>query len=97
MAQYDVYRLSGGLVVDVQSNLLSDFDSRVTVPLMPPERAPVPNRRMNPSFEIDGERLVMVTQFMAAVPAQQLKRPVASLDAHHDRIRSAVDVIFNGV
>ena len=33
MAQFDVYRVEGGLVVDVQTDLIGDFPSRLVIPL----------------------------------------------------------------
>ena len=36
MARFDVYRLAdGGLVVDLQADLLSDLKTRVVAPLLP--------------------------------------------------------------
>ena len=43
------------------------FDSRIIVPLMPPEEAPAPHKRLNPTFIVDDRPYVMVTQFMIAL------------------------------
>ena len=41
MAEFAVHALrSGGLVVDVQSDLLDPFETRVVIPLIAPEHAP---------------------------------------------------------
>ena len=70
MPKYDVFpNPSGdGFLLDVQSDLLNDLNTRVVVPLLPSASAPKPATRLNPAFDINGESVVMVTQFMAAVP-----------------------------
>ena len=98
MARNDVYRRTdgGGLVLDVQSDLLDRLNTRVVVPLLPKVDAPTPAARLNPVFEIEGAPYVMVTQFLAAVPAGLLGEQVASLDAAHDQITGALDLVFTG-
>ena len=80
MAKYDVYpNPSGdGYLLDVQTDLLSALNTRVVVPLLPKSRAPKPATRLNPVFEIEGQQVVMVTQFLAAVPVGILKSPCAN-------------------
>lgn len=58
--------------------------------------APIPAKRLNPSFEIEGEEHVLVTQFMSAIPVSVLKNPVTNLSASHDEIVSALDMAFHG-
>jgi toxin CcdB len=99
MAQFEVYRLGGGpqLVVDCQSDLLDHIDTRFVVPLVPPEEAPPPVRRLNPLFEIGGRELVLLTQSAGAVRCSLLGRPIASL-THRDReIMNALDLLITGV
>lgn len=61
MPKYDVFsNPSGdGFLLDVQSDLLSDLNTRVVVPLLPVTSAPKPATRLNPTFDINGERVVM--------------------------------------
>ena len=98
MAKYDVFpNPSGnGFLLDVQTDLLSDLNTRVVVPLMPAQHAPKPATRLNPTFEVDGEAFVMVTQFMAAVPTGVLKGPVGTLDGKFEQITSAIDMLLQG-
>lgn len=96
MARYDLYRLDEGYVVDVQSDLLSHLNSRVVVPLLPPDLAPVPGRRLNPIFSIDGASYVMVTQFMSAMMVADLPEVAGNFDKHHDEIVAAPDMLFQG-
>lgn len=98
MAKYDVFpNPSGdGFLLDVQTDLLSDLNTRVVVPILPRSRAPKPATRLNPSFDIDGEPVVMVTQFMAAVPVGILKSSVASLEEEFEKITVAIDMLMQG-
>ena len=52
MARFDVYRGTGGadLLLDCQSDLLRDLNTRFVVPLQRPENAPQPARRVRISL-----------------------------------------------
>lgn len=98
MAKYDVYPNpdGAGYLLDVQSDLLDALNTRVVVPLMTKSDAPKPAEYLNPIFKVDSEEVVMVTQFLAAVPARILKAPVATLDVAHDQITRAIDMLHQG-
>ena len=100
MSRFDVYVTLGedqpGYVLDVQAELLQGLNTRVVVPLLPPAAAPLPARGLNPAFDIAGQRHLMLTQFIAAVPAKQLRNPVLSLDARSDDIMRALDMLLIG-
>ncbi len=83
-------------LLDVQSNLLGHLNTRVVVPLLPPNVAPVPGRRLNPSFAIGGKSYIMVTQFMSALAASELREVEGNLSKHHDEIVGALDMLFQG-
>lgn len=104
MARLDVYKNVGlraedtPYLLDVQSDLLDNLDSRVVIPLRRlalyagvklPER-------LTPIVQIKREKLVLETPKMAAVPSGILKTPVASLATDHDRITAALDFLFQG-
>lgn len=98
MAQFDVYRIAGrgNLAVEIQHHLLSDYDSRVVVPLLPATelRSIIP--RFNPVFEIDGLRLVLTPQFTATVDVRQLGTRVAHLKDKRDKIIADMDFLLVG-
>jgi toxin CcdB len=98
MSRYDLYTLSGneGFVLDVQSDLLSDIDTRVVVPLLPVGEAPPVAARLNPVFTVEGRDHVMVTQALAAVPGGELSTPCGNLSSHFDQITRALDMLFHG-
>ncbi|TVP80534.1 CcdB family protein [Thioalkalivibrio sp.] len=98
MARLDVYANpdGAGLLVDVQADLLSHLNTRLVVPLLPQSIAPMPAKTLNPCFNVAGETVVMITQFMAAVPTAILRDPVTSLRPHRDEITAALDFLIQG-
>lgn len=97
MARFDVYLTgSGGHVLDVQSDLLPSMGTRLVVPLLPMETVPPPIRRLHPTFEIDGKRLVMATHLMSAIHVRHIGRRIGSLRDRYDDITAAIDMIFLG-
>ena len=99
MPRFDVYRNPGGagFLLDCQADLLSGLNTRLVVPLLAPADAPKPAGRLNPTFEVQGEPHVMVTQYAAAVELRELGPKVASLDAHDHQIGNALDFLLTGV
>lgn len=98
MARFDIYHDPDGYgyLIDVQSDLLDGLNSRVIVPLMPPETAPTPGRGLNPRIDVAGREYLMVTQYLSSVPASLLKTPVGNLSAHQDEVTRALDFLFQG-
>jgi toxin CcdB len=98
MARYQVFRNKDaeGYLLDVQNDLLDDLNVRVLVPLMVPEDAPKPAHRLNPAFEIEGRRILMVTQYLSAVPVKELGPVVGNLRVHDNEITEALDMLFQG-
>ena len=98
MACFDVYRGVGGadLLLDCQSDLLRDLNTRFVVPLQLPENAPQPARRLNPVFEVEGKGYIMVTQFAAAIPLRECGSFVASLATKDTAVTNAVDMLISG-
>lgn len=98
MPKYDVFpNPSGdGYLLDVQTDLLSDLNTRLVVPLLPASSAPKPAKRLNPIFDFEDQPVVLVTQFMAAVPTGILKSSVGKLDEDFEKITSAIDMLILG-
>jgi toxin CcdB len=98
MAKFDVYQGPEGkaLLLDVQADLLDALNTRMVVPLMVSGEAPIPAKRLNPVFEIDGIEYVMVTQFLASVPQSLLKNPVTKLPEQFEDVTTALDMLFQG-
>ncbi len=98
MARFDVWqgREAGLLLLECQSDLLRNLATRLVVPLLPLAEAPVPARRLNPVFMVDGAEWVMVTQFAAAVPVQDLREKLMSLQDQDRVVIDALDTLLTG-
>jgi toxin CcdB len=96
MARHDLYRApeGPGWWLDARADLLEGLNTRVVVPLLPEAEAPKPARRLNPVVEVEGQRAVMVTQFLSAVPERLLGKPVESLAGRAAQIGVAVRMVF---
>jgi len=96
MSKYDVYETSDGYLVDVQADILSQLNLRVVIPLMTPDKAPAPARRLNPSFQINNQEFILVTQYLGSVPTKDLTKPIANLSDQFAEITNALDMLFQG-
>ncbi len=85
-----------GYLLDLQADINNQFTTRIVVPLIPEKDVPIYVSSLNPVFEIEGQRVVMATQGMAAVPLAILKRPVLSLNHQRTEIVTAIDLLFQG-
>ena len=97
MARFDVHpgakRL--GFLLDCQADLLDHLETRVVVPLLPAAGLPRATR-LNPVFEIEGEKVVMSTQLIFAIPVRHLQPRIMSLSGEHVAILNALDMLITG-
>ncbi|MBB4797419.1 toxin CcdB [Brevundimonas bullata] len=79
----------------LQSHYLSQIDTVVIAPL---HRGETTERLGAFSFELEvaGQTVVLVVSELANISVHRLKSPVASLQAHEDAIRRALDRVFTG-
>lgn len=98
MARFDVYRDpdGNGYLLDVQADLLNHLNTRIVVPLMAAADAPKPAKGLNPVYMIGETVVVMIPQFLSAVPTSVLRVQVATLDPHHSEIVDAIDLLLQG-
>ncbi|AWD23651.1 CcdB family protein [Fuscovulum blasticum] len=97
MAQFDVFRLTGGqLVVDLQTDLIGIDASRIVAPLRDAGRY-VAFPGLTPKVEIDGTVWIVRVQELAAIPGAELREPVASLAAERDALKRALDILIDGI
>lgn len=98
MGRFTVYKHpeGDGYLLDLQADINSHFATRVVAPLLPVEDIPIYASSLNPVFEIEGQRVVMATQGMAAVPLAILMHPVSSLEHRRAEIVAAIDLLFQG-
>lgn len=101
MAQFDVFRNPRRgmfpLLLDVQSDLLSQLATRVVVPLASRSRYGTPLSRLNPTARIGRVEYVLVFQEMAAIPVAALGERVSSLAARRGELVAALDLLFTGI
>lgn len=105
MAQFDVYRNPNAAtrarvayLLDVQSGLLDSLATRIVVPLCKPEiLSGKPAERLNPAFEVEGRKLLMLTPELAGVPRKVLGERVANLAAERGAIIAALDLALTGI
>lgn len=101
MAQFDLHQNPGQprypLVLDVQSDLLSQLGTRVVVPLTRRKQHPKPITRLNPVVELRRVEYVLVFQELAAVPTTALGERVGSLVSRRAELVAALDLLLTGV
>ena len=97
MAQFNVYRVMDGLILDCQADLLADLPTRLTVPLEPIGTAPRGAARLNPVLTIGSEQFMMLTEFAGAVPRRALSDAIGSLRGSEYDIKRALDMLVSGV
>lgn len=96
MARLHVYRDGDGtLVVDCQSDLLDRLRTRLVAPLLAPDDALDP--RLNPVVTVEGQPYVFAPQYLATVPASELKQPIGWLRDDEYPIGRALDLMLGGV
>ncbi len=101
-SQFDLIRNTTGYreravpcFVIVQSDLIHDIQTKVVIPLHRPSTyTPVP--RLNPVFEIDGDRLTLMTQEIVGLERSMIGPTIGSIDAHRDNIIAAIDFLISG-
>lgn len=104
MAQYDIHpnpnhgsSAEMPFLVDVQADTLAHLPTRIVVPLARPGDEVRPIRHLNPIIEVEGERLVLLIDQLAAVPKRLLLPSIGSLaEIRHD-ILAATDFLLTGV
>jgi len=55
-----------------------------------------PMKHLNPTFEIEGQKVVMSTSEIAGIPSHLCGEVVTNLSEYHSEIIDAVDFLING-
>ena len=85
-------------LVLLQSELLEELPTQVVAPLV--RSSALAGRaatRLNPSFELEGEAVFLLTQQIGAVPTRSLTNRITSLEQDRDLIVAALDLLFSGI
>lgn len=105
MPQFSVYRnpnpatkTAVPLLLDVQSDLISELNTRVVVPLYTiAAMKGKALKTLTPVLGVDGRQYVMVTPQLAGVSRKELGPLVSSLSAHRSEIMAALDMLITGI
>lgn len=85
-------------LLDIQSNLLDELRTTIVIPLCPASavgKAAI--TKLCPTFEINGKRVVALTQQLAGVDRNVLGKEVCDLSGHRTEIIEALDFIISGI
>lgn len=105
MAQFFAYRNANSntrkqypYLLDIQNDLLSELRTTVVIPLVPAHIAsPMRLTRLNPSFTLEGEAWIAMTQDMAGIDRHQLGAEAHNLSMYRLEIIAAVDFLLSGI
>lgn len=85
-------------LLDVQSNLLSELETRVVIPLYSSTALKGKVLTMlTPVFEIEGKDYILMTPQLAGISKKELGVEVFDLDTNRDAIISALDFLITGI
>ena len=98
MPRFDVHRnvAEPGYLLDCQSDALSGLSTGLVAPLLPPDYAPLPSRRLNPTLRVEGDEFVMMTHFAVAVPRRNSGKALGSPANEYTVIMNAFDMLPTG-
>lgn len=104
MPQFTVYRNRNArskgtfpLLVDVQSDLLEDLQTRVVIPLTRATAlARKPVDRLMPILKLEDEAYVLVTPQLAGIASKELGAASGTLADYRDVILGAMDFLLTG-
>lgn len=84
--------------LNVQNDLLNDFNSRVVIPFST-TTSTINNsvKKLCPIIVIEGQDFVLLTHQITAVPAALLKNPVTEFSSFRSEIISAIDLLITGI
>jgi toxin CcdB len=85
------------LLLDVQSDLLEELQTRVVIPLT--KKAGLvgkPVSDLMPLIEFDDETYILLTPQLAGIARAELGAPAGSLARQRDTIIAALDFLFTG-
>jgi len=99
VAQFDLYKNSREnndvfpYLLDITNEINTVSKFRVVVPLCNDSHAIT---HLNPSFNIEGEKLYMSTMDMAGIPATMLDDKIDNFENRRTEIVDALDFLVNG-
>ncbi len=84
-------------LINVQSTLLDDLETRLVIPLTPISTySGKPIKELNPIVEIKGKELIVLTQQMAAIRKSDLGSFVCDIASCRQKVLSSIDFLITG-
>lgn len=85
-------------LLNVQSDLIEETETRVAIPLYPLGRGrPPAMSSLSPVLEVAGHKYVLMTPLIAGVDLGRLGKPVADLSGERTAIMAALDLLICGI
>ena len=85
------------MLVDVQSELLRDLETRVVIPLVKSAAfTSYPLGLVMPTVEVEGESYMLVTPQLAGVSRWDLGPHTGSVASHSGAVFTAMDILLRG-
>ena len=105
MGQFSVYKNKNPrsktafpFLVDVQSSLLDELQTRVVIPLAKsPELAKKPISKLSPLVEVQGQKYVLLTPQLAGISRSDLGAEVPNIAEPRDAVIAALDCLITGI
>jgi toxin CcdB len=105
MPQYHIYenlneksKMIYPYLIDVQSTLLNDLETRIVIPLALKDKIGKGIiRNLNPVIIIKNKEYILLTQQLAGIPLTQLGSSICECLAERHEILSAIDFLITGI
>lgn len=102
MARFDVYpnpdpddRAEIPYMLDIQNTFI-EVETRVVVPLSTANLFKGVVHDLNPQLVVQGKKVILNTSALGAIPASDLRRPIANLASDQALIQGALDTLLGG-
>ncbi|MDR2212459.1 MAG: CcdB family protein [Pseudomonadales bacterium] len=104
MRQFVVYANLGSsrklypMLLNIQSDLIAETETRLAVPLFPLQRGRNPAiAKLSPVIAVNGADYTLMMPLMAGVATNQLGKAVADLSHERATILGALDLLISGI
>ena len=105
MSQYHIYENLNEkskniypYLIDVQSTLLIDLETRIVIPLANKDKfGKGIIKNLNPIINIKKKEYIVLTQQMAGVPISQIGSSICECLSNRQEILSAIDFLITGI
>lgn len=83
-------------LIDVQSSILSDLNSRLVIPVIKKELLKEKIKILNPEITINNKAWIVLTQQMSSISLSILGEEIEDVEMDRSTILSAIDFLITG-